>query len=870
LASVRRPGILGNKVVFYNRTEEEMLTHLDQVPRHEHVHWLFKELMKEQEAFLANLRRELPTVRIVYSIDSDDLHSTCERMLRVIVQSAQLKVSTSRKSLQGRCQELQRMLTGTGQVKRVDRLKKLALLEEKRKKAITKREKNRAKLIAKDIAVLKAEILLFEKRDRLQAELKVYEQAKNDTLAKKTRVQLNRVKQAIGAKEEGLEKHLVVLTAKRNALGAVPGAAARRKALDQEIDRCSVRIEEVRGRITRLEKKMEELELQYENFREPETSAVYQRRVAEHVDKLYQRFDTLGEKYYIDIMKEPGIVVFGTLVIDYAHDRGRTWHPMPGRVKRLAEAYHGTMEDYRANVTKTLDEMKAPVRDIDVIMESGHHGVFFARWQRLNLTPEEIRMQHVNTFYTGGSDGVKHVTYVVGMPFEPQDQISKYLNRGKPSRTRAGKPISSAAHPVFTRNTQGSVAGVVLVRKHRHSLVSVEAIEYNQYRNKEVLQPFQAFMSQDDSDNHFGSPEMDPLGTLGTLAMNDALLEKPMELYGAKVHLAGKCNIGDSVEAGSRAWKEGHKFRRQVMGEVESIAAQLVGTDTDDYESVMQTLLVWLNDMMGGANENMKLNGRLAGWYFKKQFLNTLRSPVRLRDLFVHTEGNHWANSVRDLGFKEYDAFENWLLALQHLHEDFPLLCSAPFSLKIMAGGEPQYFQPDMGDRKMVVHLGGYSVSRQAYVEAYGVGYDGSLLCQKPYRLGLSHEPNSAENKAVNQAADVHKNGHTHESFLVAVKSGDNKVRFIDQKPCTQRVTATELIYGGIPRTSGVDLCIYTQPGRYQKMTIPMEHMRRIGFAWLLSVAKKLVDERRALRQMAAKPSVETAPAPKQKKRSKK
>lgn len=844
LTSVHRPGILSDRVVFYNCTEEEMLAHLAKVERHEHVHWMFNELMQMEDDWLAKLRGALPKINIVYSIDSDDFHSMCERMLRVIVQSAKVQVSASKKILEGRSRDLQKKLDGFGQLKKSDLQARLADLEDTRRKQALDRAKKRVAATDRQIAEVKADIALVTRFIELEATRRALHDAKNEKRLEETAAEWLKVKSAVHIKERGLVKTLVTLTAEREALTKVAGKGKERDALDIRIKKCHEEIEVIEAQIKNIAAKIAGLNEEFRNFREPETSSIYQRRVDDHVCQMYRRFYKLGKKHNVRIVTKPDVLVFGTLVIDYAHDRGRTWQPMR-RVRRLAESYHGLMTDYVQNIQVMLKEVGSLDSGIDVVLESGHHGEFLARWQRLNITTEEIRMQHVNTFYTGGSDGVKHVLFLAGMPFEPQDNIAKYLNREKPSRTRGGKPIASTSHPVFIRNAKRSVSGMTLIRKHQHGLISVEPIMYRLFRNKQVLEPFKAVMSQDDSDNHLNSPEMDPLGTLGTFALVKQLMAHPLELYGQKVYIGSIFNLGDLAEANSKAWKEATKFRRQWMEEVKEIPDRLVVMDATNFNDVLRMSLFFLNELMGGANENLKLTMRTVSLFLKEKFLSVLNfSPTRLLDMLAVLQGNHFANAVRDVGIAEYDAFEDWLLTLQTAHEDFPDEWRKPFPLKILAGGEPQHFQREVVTPEIVVHLGGYSVGRQAIIPQYGVGHDGKLLVQKPYRVLLIHEPNAILNKARNADADVTKSGHTHESYLAIDKSGDNMGRFIDQKPCTQRVTATELAYGGLPRTAGIDLCIYTQPGRYFKITIPMEHMRRIGLAQMKIEAKEVVDKK--------------------------
>lgn len=839
LTSVHRPGILNDQVVFYNRTEEEVLAHLEKVERHEHVHWMFNELMKNEDEWLGKFRKALPKVQIVYSIDSDDLHSMIERMLRVIVQSRKVKAASFKKSLDERVRELNKKLNGSEGLNEGELQAKLRDLEEKRGKQAEDRAHKRVKETDREIVAVKIVIELIAKRAELEIKRKVLQNAlkdgkdvRNEARLQETEAELIKVRSSLGVREQGLYKVLTSLNARRKSLRNVVGKQHERDVLDVEIKKCEVEINGTTERIKHFESNLEKVAKMFQDFREPETSSVYQVRVAKHVQRMYRRFYQLGKKHDIRIVIKPDVLVFGSLVIDYAHDRGRTWQPMPGRVKKLAEAYHGLMNSHRDNVAAMLKELKKPVSNLDVVLESGHHGVFFARWQKDHLTAEEIRMHHVNTFNSDGSDGVKHTVFIAGMPFEPQDKIAEYLNRQKPARTRGGKPIASAHHPVFKRNMMRSVSGVTIIRKHQHGFISLEPIMYQLFRNKQVLEPFKAVMSQDDSDNHLNSPEVDILGTVGTLAMNRQLMKNPLKLYGQKIYLGGTLNLGDTSEANSKVWKEATKFRRPVMESVREISGRIIATNMADYNAVHETMLFIANHLVGGANENLKLNQREVLWFFKEKFLSVYQqSPARLRDILASLEGNHFANAVRDVGIKEFDLFEEWLRSMKNLHEDFPEEERKAFPLQILVGGQPQLLQTDASDPEIVVHLGGYGSARQWIIEKYGVGHDGKLLVQKPYRIGLTHEPNAVLNKARNANADVEKCGHTHESYLAADNSGFNMARFIDQKPCTQRVSATELLYGGLPRTAGVDLCVYSQPGRFFKMTIPMEHLRRIGKA---------------------------------------
>lgn len=848
LTSVHRPGILSDKVVFYNKTEEEMLAHLDKIERHDHVHWMFNQLMEIQDEWLGKFRVALPKTKMVYSIDSDDFHSMCERMLRVIVQSGKVKVIASKKALEKSRKELQSKLDGVGTLKESDLQARLAELQDKRQKQVEDRAKKRVAETDKQIAEIKSDIELVRKYTKLDATRKALQK---DAVKNKARLEEMdadqdwlKIKSAVNIKEQGLVKTLAALTGERAVLKNVAGKKGARELLGGKIERCQEDIVSTKSKIEELNKQIKALDKQFTDLRESETSPIYGRRVDDHIKQMYKRFHELGKKHNIRIVTKPDVLVFGTMVIDYAHDRGRTWQPMR-RVRRLAESHHGLMTDHDKNIRAMLSELGTSVEGVDVVMESGHHGEFLARWQRLHITTEEIRMQHVNTFYTGNSDGVKHVLFLAGMPFEPQDNIGKYLRREKPSRTRGGKPIASASHPVFIRNSKRSVSGMTMIRKHRHGIMSVEPIMYQLFRNKSVLEPFKAVMSQEDSDNHLNSPEMDPMGTIGTFAMLKQLIKNPLELYGQKVYIGGILNLGDLAEANSKAWKEAVKYRRQWMQEAKEISDRLVSMDTTDPSSVHSTSMFFLNALMGGANENLKLTMEAVLLFLKEKFLTVLnQSPTRLQDILAVLQGNHFANAVRDVGIAEYDMFENWLKTLQAAHKDFPETWRKPLPLKILTGGEPQYDKSETARPEMVVHLGGYSVGRQGVIEKYGVGHDGKLLVQKTYRVGLTHEPNAILNKARNMEADVIKAGHTHESYLAIDKSGDNIGRFIDQKPCTQRVSATELLYGGLPRTAGVDYCVYSQPWRYLKTTVPMQHMRAVGVATMKVEAKEAVEKK--------------------------
>jgi hypothetical protein len=796
--SVHRPSILNDRVVAYNWTEEQVVEHLLKVPKEEHVHWMYQRLLESLEEWLKRFRTALPGKKIVYSADGVNLHSTAERMLRVIVQSRALKIRMQRQELDTNFKEHNRALNGVG--------------------------KGNAKGDRQALRELKTRLDVVEHGT---------DSPDNKKRIRNLKRQMSRLEDKIELIELGLKVRIAKREEERQLYQGVRGKTHKLKLIDIEIDKLKSEVAEHTNAIGVGGQKIEAAEKELSHFRDPETSPNYQRRVNTHVRDLIKGVRTICKRHNIDFIFRPSVISFGTMTMHYANNRGRTWTPMSSRGKKLAEAFQSTIASFRANVKVTMEEQSASGRELDLVVEGGSHGVFFARWQRDHITDEEAGMHHVNSFYTGGSDGVRHTMYLTVPPFEDQQKIAKYTNRGKPARTRLGKTQGTASHPVFIRAEKSGVSGITVVRKHHHGLLSVEPVAYALFKDKSVLKPFHGVATIDDSDNHFNSPEMDALGTLGTVALLERLMSQPLHIHGTDVYVGSHHSLGDTGEANSRAWKEGHKYREWILSAIDRILRDTVTVDQSVYESVMEAVMRHANDMMGGSNENLKLTQRAVDDYFWKMFRLVMKSPQRLRDIHVSVTGNHFDNVTRDAGVQEHDAFEQRLRVLREVSRDFPESGFDPFRLAIIAGGEPRPHPEDDDEVDTRVHLYGYSTARSGTVPDFGVGYDGSAQVQMPIKLGVIHEPNNMASKARNMLSDVIKAGHTHESYLMADKSGDNTFRILDQKPTTQRVTSTELVYGGIPRTAGVDLTIVSRPGRYWKMTIPMEHMRRIGLAWI-------------------------------------
>src|SRR3989344_4645510 len=224
LTSVHRPGILSDKVVFYNQTEEQMLEHLKTIERHEHVHWMFNQLMDIQDEWLGKFRAALPKTKIVYSIDSDDFHSTCERMLRVIVQSGKVKVAQSKKSLEERSRDLQKKLDGLADAfNESDLQARQADLEDKRCKQKEDRVPKKVAATDRQIAEVMDDLILIRKFNELEAIRKALKNAKNEKRLQETEAEWLEVSSAVSIKKLGLDKTLRTLTAERSALKKVAG-----------------------------------------------------------------------------------------------------------------------------------------------------------------------------------------------------------------------------------------------------------------------------------------------------------------------------------------------------------------------------------------------------------------------------------------------------------------------------------------------------------------------------------------------------------------------------------------------------------------------------------------------------------------------
>jgi len=826
---VQRPGILNDDIVAYNWSEQQVIKHLRNVSREEQVHWMFDRLLEIREEWYTKFRAALPKVKIVSSFDSVNLHGTAERMLRVIVQSLRIKIKMQRKELSAAHKALgpaikmrEQELEGSGNRGAVEERKDLELRQEQLRVATE-----------------------FLDADPENEELK--------KRVKNLKAQIARLDDKIDLIRKGLKFRLTTREEERRSLEGVEGKNAQREKLDEEIKQLRERIteltlanEQASAEIAGAQNEIDEAQKELSFYRDPETNPNYQVRVETHVRDMLRNLESMCGRHDIEFTYKPGVLHFGSLTVYFENHSGRTWTPLPSKGSKLAKAWLATLEEFRANVKDVLDKMGTNAQELDAIIEGGAHGVFFARWQRDFITPEEAGMHHVNTFYTGGSDGVSHTLFLTVMPWENQHGIAKYTKRGKPARTRLGKTQGTANHPAFQRAQNAAVSGAQILRKHQHRLLSVEPVAYRLFANKDVLRSFLAVATQDDSDNHLNSPEMDPLVTIGTIALGEAMLEQPLRIHGKDIYVGAHHNIGDTAEANSIAWKEAYKYRQNAMVEIRRVIEDTVHVDQLDLPSVMAAAIQHANDMMGGANENMSQTQDVVGWYFWERLKTVLKSPMRLLDAHVSVTGNHYDNANRASGHQEHDKFEYSLRFIRSFAREFPDAVKRLFRLEIVAGGQPRQDPEADENPDLKVHLYGYSTARSGLVESFGMGHDGTLRVHELMRLLIVHEPNNVFSKMVNALAHVGKAGHTHESYLALQKSGHGMWRVFDQKPTTQRVTSTELGYGGIPRTAGIDLTIVSQPGRYWKMTIPNEHMRAIGLAHLMQIAAEEIDAKQS------------------------
>ncbi|PIN73079.1 hypothetical protein COV20_06255 [Candidatus Woesearchaeota archaeon CG10_big_fil_rev_8_21_14_0_10_45_16] len=533
-------------------------------------------------------------------------------------------------------------------------------------------------------------------------------------------------------------------------------------------------------------------------FREKKVRPAHQYFTAQFVAELYGRYQAVCDRAGVQLVTNQKVLDFNGLVIDYAHSRHSTWAAMRSTPARLLASVHGK--------TKSLE-------DIDVILESGHHGVGYKQLQKLHDCPAETNFKDQSSY--DPKIGEKTITLVTALPFEDQEKISRFVRGEEATRMSAGKPLGTRRHSVIDRFNRGSVSGITVISKNEDGIIGTEWIQYQNFVDGSALQQLEDYhVIVASSDEHIGSPEENPL-------VRDGLIEvfkSPAGTFrGRPAHHSGFISGGDTAEANSRSWNHRYHFKRSPQEVLAENIELLSNWKPENKEEVLKLILQKTNDAMGGSVESMQV---ILDWVadYYSSFLDQSLDRSRLQCAHVSVTGNHADGVLRDLGLRETDFFVQRLKGR---------------GIEVYEVGKSDYYH-DPQKPESRVFVGGYSSARIIQIPDYGKSIDSDALFG-PVNLIVQHDPHGSGfsglvGAARNSDADLALAGHTHENWVKLDSSGPNTFRVAYRLGTLQGVSPTEKSYASsVPRTACGHKMIMPQPGHFYEEALPAGYLRDLG-----------------------------------------
>lgn len=615
--------------------------------------------------------------------------------------------------------------------------------------------------------------------------------------------------------------------------------------------------------LNRLKEELESNHVSLTLFRTKKSRPEHQQRTHEFVSIFLKAYADLCNELNISLITRPSILKFGNMIVDYAHSRHRTWTVVRARDKQLVVSQNGRMHPNEINrlvdmvITSKIKKENVEVKDftlekllededlkktvikeakrerIDVILETGHHGIGFKQTQKINDIPEEINFQNQASYAPAVAP--EHMTFVVALPFEDQDAISVYKKGKKPARMKIGIPLNTTNNEIFQRYNNQSVSGLCILQKDNdNNLIHTEWIQYKNFKDGSVLnQPKEYAVIFTSSDEHKGSPEENLAAQDGLLQLYKQTAVKSFPFRGKSAFAKGYINGGDVGEANSRKWSHRYHRRPDPQKLLPQIIKLLSNMKKDSPENIYNVSMEMMSYSLGGSVESMRdVLQRIAN-YFMNYFEVSLKHSA-LQCLHVSVPGNHVDDVLRDLGLKDTDFFVERVQALGH----------AVFEV----GLDKHFADSDM--EKARVFVGGYSSARIINLKSYGLDVDGKALFG-PVNLLVQHDPKGSGFTGIIDAgrsaqADLTLSGHTHENYLKLYKTGNNTFSVAYRLATLQGVTPTEKYYaGGVPRTQAGHWFIMPMAGDFAEMAIPANVLSKFGQDYIKNFIENILKNKK-------------------------
>lgn len=620
-------------------------------------------------------------------------------------------------------------------------------------------------------------------------------------------------------------------------------------------------IDENQKKLAHHKKELEEEQVSLSLFRTKKSRPEHQQRTHEFVGFFLKAYSDLCNDLHITLVTHSAILKFDSMIIDYAHSRHPTWTIIKGRDKQLVISKHGRLNNKEINrlvdmiinrknnqnikvdnlTLETLLENKnlkkhflkeVKKERIDVILETGHHGIGFKQTQRISDLPEETNFQNQASYSPVTSK--ENITFVIAPPFEDQEAISIYKNGGKPARMKIGIPLNTTNSEVFKRYDSGAVSGLCILQKYTNGTIHTEWIQYSNFIDGSVLnQPKEYAAIFASSDEHKGSPEENLSAQDGFLQLYKQTSAQPFSFRGRRAFAKGYINGGDAGEANSRKWNYRYHRRPDPQTLLPKIIKMLGDFKKDNIKDIYNTSMQLMSYSLSGSVESMRdVLQRIANYFMSFFEVSIKRS--QLQCLHVSVPGNHADDVLKDVGLKDTDFFVERIQTLGY---------------DVYEVGIDQHFT-DSTPRKARVFIGGYSNARIINIKSYGLDVDGKPMFG-PINLLVQHDPKGSgftgiidAGKSVN--ADLTIAGHTHENYMKLYKTGSNTFSVALRLATLQGVTPTEKYYaGGVPRTQAGHWFIMPMVGDFAEMAIPSIHLNSLGETYVKKLIKKFFKKTR-------------------------
>jgi phage shock protein A len=599
--------------------------------------------------------------------------------------------------------------------------------------------------------------------------------------------QLKTKKNELKSKRKEFEKEY-------SRLSSQPSAGSDAASVKKKIDTTTTKVDGI-------EEKLSEMYAEQKVYREKKVRPKHQFVTQEFLDMINSAYKAMCARVGVELVMEESRIDFNGMVIDYSHSRHKTWNVQKSRDRELVRGLHGKLER---------------LKGVDIVLESGHHGIGYKQLQKVKDTPEETNFANQSTY--DPKTGSNHVTIVLGLPFEDQERIGEFVKGRRFVRLSGGKPMSTRKIAATDRYSNDSVSGLTILTKDENGIIGTEWVQYRNFLDASALKPVESpSIIAASSDEHIDSPESNTIARLGWVELYKNLLKNPATYRGKEAFARGYINAGDIAEANSRKWDHRYHHKRGADEVLSENLKLLAGFEPKSIDDIVALAMKMTNDSTGGSFESMAVVMDHVADYLDNFVSGTIASSS-LKWVVAAVTGNHADAVLRDLGIRETDFLKQRLKGR---------------GVSVSEVGKPGYISQNKGDDARVM-LGGYSLARILQIPDYGLDVDGKPLFG-PINLVVQHDPkgeglDGAIGAGKNSGADLTLAGHTHDNRMRLYRTAENAFGVAYKLGTLQGVSPTEKYYAySVPRTQSAHCIVMPMPGDFTEKAIPASYLSGLG-----------------------------------------